>query len=79
MNFIGFMIIGAAAGFLATRMMNLNLGVPQTIAIGVLGAILGSLVLRILLSVLGVAAGFIGALLGAIVLIWLWKTFLRGR
>ncbi|MEM9642745.1 MAG: GlsB/YeaQ/YmgE family stress response membrane protein, partial [Pseudomonadota bacterium] len=68
MNFLAFMVIGAAAGFLATRMMNLNLGVPQTVAIGVLGAILGSVVLRILLSVMGAAAGFVGAFLGALLL-----------
>lgn len=79
MQFVFFIIIGAAAGFLATRIMNINLGVPQTIALGVLGAILGSLVLRILISALGIAAGFIGAVLGAVILLWAWKVFLKGR
>ena len=79
MQFVFFIIIGAAAGFIATRLMNVNLGLPQTIALGVLGAILGSLVLRILVTALGAAAGFIGAVLGAMLLLWAWKVFLDRR
>ena len=33
------LIIGAAAGFIATRIMDLDTNVPATIAIGVLGAV----------------------------------------
>ena len=36
---------------------------------------LGGLVLRTLITLLGVAAGFIGALLGSLLLIWLWQSF----
>src|SRR5690606_21239142 len=46
--FIGLLIIGAAAGFLATRVMRLNTDVPTTIAIGVFGALIGGLALRFL-------------------------------
>jgi len=69
-------IIGAAAGFIATRMMKLDTSVPVTIAVGVLGAIVGGLVLRALLVVIGMAAGFIGAVLGALVLIWVYQTYI---
>lgn len=79
MQIVFLIIIGAAAGFIATRVMRVNLGLPQTIAIGVIGALIGGMVLRVLLATLGFAAGFVGALLGAIILLWAWKTFLRGR
>jgi len=68
-------IIGAAAGFIATRMMKLQTNVITTIAIGVFGALIGGLVLRILLTITGWAAGFLGAVLGAMFLIWLWQTY----
>ncbi|NJM83305.1 MAG: GlsB/YeaQ/YmgE family stress response membrane protein [Tabrizicola sp.] len=75
MPLITLMIIGVAAGFLATRVMRLNTDVPSTIAIGVFGALIGGFVLRFLIVLGGWAAGFIGALLGAMFLIWLWKTY----
>ena len=71
------LIIGAAAGFIATRLMDLDTSVPVTIALGVLGAIIGGLVLRALLVVMGMAAGFIGAVLGALLLIWLYQTYIK--
>jgi uncharacterized membrane protein YeaQ/YmgE (transglycosylase-associated protein family) len=77
MPLIALMIIGAAAGFLATRLMKLNTDVPSTIAIGVFGALIGGVVLRGLIMLTGWGAGFIGALLGAMLLIWLWKTYVR--
>jgi uncharacterized membrane protein YeaQ/YmgE (transglycosylase-associated protein family) len=76
MPFVMLIIVGAAAGFLATRIMRLNTDLPTTVAIGVFGALIGGLVLRALLATLGAAAGFAGALLGALLLIWLWKTYI---
>lgn len=76
MPLIALIIIGAAAGFLATRLMKLNTDVPTTIVIGVGGALIGGFLLRFLLVVTGWMAGFIGAVLGAVVLIWLWKTYI---
>ncbi|MDA0222240.1 MAG: GlsB/YeaQ/YmgE family stress response membrane protein [Rhodobacterales bacterium] len=73
------LIIGAAAGFIATRVMDIETNVPVTIAIGVLGAIIGGLVVRALLAVLGLAAGFIGAVLGALLLIWLYQTYIAKK
>jgi len=66
-------VIGAAAGFLATRMMRIETGIVPTIAIGIAGALIGGLVLRVLLTMMGMLAGFVGAVLGALVLIWAWQ------
>jgi uncharacterized membrane protein YeaQ/YmgE (transglycosylase-associated protein family) len=75
MGVIWLLIIGAAAGFLATRMMRIEASIPVTIAIGMGGALIGGLILRTLLSVMGLAAGLVGAVLGALLLIWLWQTY----
>ncbi|MDQ2095831.1 GlsB/YeaQ/YmgE family stress response membrane protein [Rhodalgimonas zhirmunskyi] len=72
---IWMIILGAAAGFIATRLMNIDANILTTIAIGIGGALIGGLVLRLLLTVMGAAAGLIGAILGALVLIWLWQTY----
>ncbi len=72
-------IIGIAAGYLATRMMKVEANVIVTIAIGIGGALLGGLVLGILLRVMGMMSGLIGAILGAVLLIWLWRTYFRPR
>jgi uncharacterized membrane protein YeaQ/YmgE (transglycosylase-associated protein family) len=77
MPIVALMIVGAAAGFLATRIMKLNTDVPTTVAIGVFGALIGGFVLRGLIMLTGWAAGFVGALLGAMLLIWLWKTYVK--
>jgi uncharacterized membrane protein YeaQ/YmgE (transglycosylase-associated protein family) len=77
MPILALVIIGAAAGFLATRIMKVNTDVPTTIAIGVFGALIGGFVLRFLMTLTGWAAGFVGAVLGAMVLIWLWRTYIR--
>lgn len=79
MEFVLLLVVGAAAGFLATRMMKLQTDIPTTIAIGVGGAIIGGLVIRLLAELAGWMSGFVGAILGALVLIWLWKTYLSGR
>lgn len=73
--FVLLIVIGAAAGFLATRLMRVNTDVPTTVAIGVFGALIGGLVLRGLLALTGLLAGFVGAVLGAMLLVWLWKAY----
>lgn len=75
MQIVALIIIGAAAGFLATRLMRVEADVPTTIAIGVFGALIGGLVLRMLLTVAGWMAGFVGAVLGALALVWLWQVY----
>ncbi|MCA3444330.1 MAG: GlsB/YeaQ/YmgE family stress response membrane protein [Rhodobacter sp.] len=70
-------IVGAAAGFLATRFMRLQTDVPTTIVIGIVGALVGTLALRLLVAITGWLAMFAGAVLGAMLVIWLWRTFVR--
>jgi uncharacterized membrane protein YeaQ/YmgE (transglycosylase-associated protein family) len=45
MPILAIIIIGAAAGFIATRMMKVQTDMVSTIGIGVLGALAGGLVL----------------------------------
>ena len=75
MQVIALIIIGAAAGFIATRAMKIEADIPTTIAIGIFGAIVGGLVLRFLITISGWMAGFVGAVLGAMALIWLWRNY----
>lgn len=69
-------IIGVAAGFLATRFMKVEADVPTTIAIGVGGALLGGFLLRFLVAMTGWLAGLVGAVLCAMALIWIYKTYI---
>lgn len=77
MNIVLLVIIGAAAGFLATRFMRVQADVPTTIVIGVAGALIGGFVLSSLLAMVGALGGLVGAVLGAMLLIWLWQTYFR--
>jgi len=77
MPIIALIIIGAAAGFLATRLMRIDSNIVTTVVIGMAGALIGGLVLRFLLTVMGMMAGFVGAVLGALLLIWLWQTYFQ--
>ncbi|MBT2131410.1 GlsB/YeaQ/YmgE family stress response membrane protein [Aliiroseovarius lamellibrachiae] len=77
MSVLFLIIIGIAAGFIATRLMGVEASIPATIAIGVLGALAGGLLLRGLLALLGMAAGFVGAILGALAVLWLYKTYVE--
>ncbi len=75
MPIVWLIVVGAAAGFLATRIMRIETSVPATILIGVGGALVGGLLLRALLAITGALAGFVGAVLGAVFLIWLWQSY----
>jgi len=72
---IALIIIGAAAGYLATRLMKVDTNMVATVSIGVFGALVGGLVLRMLLTITGWMSGFVGAVLGAMALIWLWQRY----
>lgn len=68
-------IVGAAAGFIATRAMGRELGILPTIAIGILGAVVGWIALRLFFVLIGAAAGFIGAIVGALIILWVWQRY----
>ncbi|WP_420586250.1 GlsB/YeaQ/YmgE family stress response membrane protein [Ruegeria sp.] len=77
MPIIALIVIGAAAGFLATRLMRIEADIPTTMLIGIIGALVGGFVLRALITVAGWLSGFVGAVLGALLVIWIWQCFLR--
>ena len=78
MPILWLVIVGAAAGFLATRLMRMDTGIVETIAIGMAGAVIGGLVLRFLLTVGSLVGGLVGAGLGAMLLIWIWRRIRGG-
>lgn len=77
MNFVWFLLIGLAAGWLAGRIMKGGgFGIVGDLVVGIVGALIGGF----LFSALGIAAyGLVGALVmatvGAIVLIALLRVF----
>ncbi|MES2540294.1 MAG: GlsB/YeaQ/YmgE family stress response membrane protein [Pseudomonadota bacterium] len=77
MPLVALLVVGVAVGFLASRLLKVNLDTPSTIALGVLVALIGGLVLRGLTMLTGIGAGFVGAFLGALILIWAWKTYAK--
>jgi uncharacterized membrane protein YeaQ/YmgE (transglycosylase-associated protein family) len=68
-------VVGAAAGFLATRLMRIEADVPTTVVLGMAGAVLGWLALRLLFAVAGWTLYFAGAVGGAVLILWAWKTW----
>lgn len=70
-------LVGVAAGFIASKVMKVNLSTAETIAIGVLGAIVGGVVLRVLIAASSIVFGLVGAIVGACLLIWLYQRYLR--
>ncbi|MEP2028326.1 MAG: GlsB/YeaQ/YmgE family stress response membrane protein [Paracoccaceae bacterium] len=77
MFFVVLIVVGAAAGFLATRLMKIEADIITTVVIGMAGALIGGLILRTLTTVMGLMAGFVGAFLGALLLIWIWQTYFK--
>ncbi|NOD49515.1 MULTISPECIES: GlsB/YeaQ/YmgE family stress response membrane protein [unclassified Ruegeria] len=77
MPIVALIVIGAASGFLATRLMRIEADIPTTMLIGIIGALIGGLLLRFLATVMGWMSGFVGAILGALLVIWIWQTYLR--
>ncbi len=79
MGVLFLIIIGVAAGFIASKVMKTDLSLVETVAIGVLGAVVGSFVLRALITVGSLIFGLVGAIVGACLLIWLYQRYFRGK
>ncbi|WP_170474162.1 GlsB/YeaQ/YmgE family stress response membrane protein [Ruegeria profundi] len=77
MPVVALIVIGAAAGFLATRLMRIEADIPTTMLIGIVGALVGGFLLRMLITVSGWLSGFVGAVLGALLVIWIWQSLKR--
>lgn len=77
MTFVLILILGAAAGFLATRFMRVQTDVITTVLLGVAGAGLSWIILSLLARIAGLGLMFAGAVIGAMAMIWLWQMFRR--
>jgi len=78
-GFIGAIIVGGVAGWLAERFMKSNMGMLMNIVLGIIGAMVASA----LFGLLGVSfAGWFGYLIagfvGACLLIWAARALRRG-
>lgn len=79
-GFIGMLVIGFLAGYIAERAMNRDHGLLTNVLVGITGSFVGGT----LASVLGIAFyGFLGnlvvATLGAILILWLFGRSQRRR
>jgi uncharacterized membrane protein YeaQ/YmgE (transglycosylase-associated protein family) len=77
MQILFLIVIGAAAGFIATRLMRVELDLISTIVVGAIGAGLGWLALRLLFVLSGWLVLAVGAVLGAMLVTWAWARFFR--
>lgn len=79
MGFIGSIIIGAIAGFIAARIMRgKGMGLILNIIIGIVGSILGGWIFSLLgLSINNIIGSLIMSTVGAIILLWLLSLFQR--
>jgi uncharacterized membrane protein YeaQ/YmgE (transglycosylase-associated protein family) len=73
MQIVWLIIVGAAAGFIATRLLRIEADLFTTILVGMAGAIVGGLLLQVAAGVLGLLGGFVGAVAGAMLVVWLWQ------
>lgn len=76
MNPLLLVIVGAAAGLVATQVMKVRMSLIETVALGVLGAMVGGFALRLLLASSGVLLALLGAVGGACLVIWLYRRWI---
>lgn len=79
MSLLYLILIGAVAGYLSTRLMELDVSPLVMIGIGIAGALIGGILLQVVLAVLGILGGLIGAVLGAVLVIWAYQRFIENR
>jgi len=79
MAIVVLVIIGIAAGFVATRLLRVEADPVTTAAIGVLGTVLGLLAVRLLLVGVTFLGALAAALLGTLGLAWLYREWRRRR
>lgn len=79
MSLLSLILVGAIAGYLATRALQVEASPLATVAIGIAGALVGGFLWQVLLGLLGVLGGVIGAVLGAVLLIWLYQAMTAHR
>jgi uncharacterized membrane protein YeaQ/YmgE (transglycosylase-associated protein family) len=70
--FLGLALIGAVAGWIAKRLMDVPLGMAQTVLVGMAGALVGGFLIRFVLPAVFM---LLGAVLGAMLVIWAIQRF----
>lgn len=76
MNLIFFLLIGLAAGWIASQIMKTQRSMVANLGIGVVGAFIGGFLGRMVgLAATGLIGSLILATIGAVVLIWLIDRF----
>lgn len=65
LGFIGWIIIGGLAGWIAEKVMHSNMGLLMNIVLGIVGAIIGNFLLTLIFG--ATAGGIVGQLLVAVV------------
>jgi len=80
MGWILSIILGAIAGWIAEKIMKTDHGLLTNIILGILGAIVGNAILRMIMgtTAYGVIGQLIVAVIGACILIWGYRA-IRGR
>lgn len=68
-------LIGAVAGYLASRLMRISVDMPTAMVIGVIGAVVGGVGLRLLLASAGWVVLLVVATLASMGLLWLWEKY----
>lgn len=79
MSILTLIIVGAIAGYLATRALNIEASPVVTVGIGIAGALVGGMLLQLFLGILGLLGGVIGAIIGAVLLIWIYQKVMANR
>ncbi|MGO9471769.1 MAG: GlsB/YeaQ/YmgE family stress response membrane protein [Isosphaeraceae bacterium] len=81
MDIVWFLLIGLAAGWLASFLIKVRgLGLAEKLIVGVIGALIGGYVFRVLpvnMNVSGTAGSLITATVGAAILLFLLKLIRR--
>jgi uncharacterized membrane protein YeaQ/YmgE (transglycosylase-associated protein family) len=78
-GWVGYIIIGALAGWIASRIMKTKEGLLMDIVIGVVGALIGGFLLSFFVDTASGGWWFtlFTAILGAVILLWVLRLFRR--
>ena len=79
-GWVGAIVIGILAGWIAERVMNRNHGLLTNLIVGLVGALIGNFLAEMLLGrdAYGFLGNLIAAVVGAIVLLFILGLFKRG-
>jgi uncharacterized membrane protein YeaQ/YmgE (transglycosylase-associated protein family) len=74
LGLIGLLVVGAIAGYVASRATNMNNSMLTNIVVGIIGAIVGNAIARVLgFLVFGWIAHIATAILGSVLVLYVWR------